>query len=108
MKKSYKLLPEDNAVILFLLIIFSAGLYYFVWLARISRIFNDNPHTNIILTFLTAGIWGLYLNIRYLQKSEELNHREFKWHYLLFVPILPLPPLMIQNNISEYVKRDEQ
>jgi len=105
MRKTYKLIPEDNAVILFLLIICSFGLYYFVWLSRISRLFNDNPTSNIILTIMTVGIWGLYLNMRYLQKSEELNRRDFKWYFLLFVALIPLPILIIQNNISEYVKR---
>ncbi len=106
MRKTFKIIPEDNPVILFLLLIFSFGLYYFVWLARMSRLFNDNPTSNIILFIMTAGIWGLYLNIRYLQKSEELNKRDFKWFFLLFVLLGPLPMLIIQNNVSEYAKRE--
>lgn len=106
MRRKYTIRPEDNAVILFLLLIFSFGLYYFVWLARISRLFNDNPTSNIILSVLTAGVWAVYLNIRYLQKSEELNKRDFKWYFLLFIWLLPLPVLIIQNNISEYARRD--
>ncbi len=96
MKEEY--IPEDNLVVMFLLFILTAGLYYFWWLARASKIFSDNPVSNILLVLLTAGIWSLYINIKYMQKSEEINGREMKWHMVLFVPI---SPLIIQHNINE-------
>jgi hypothetical protein len=91
-------IPEDNLVVLFLLFILTGGIYYFWWLARTSELFNDNPVSNILLVILTAGLWGLYLNIKYMQKSEELNGREMKWHLILFFFIAPL---IIQHNINE-------
>ena len=91
-------IPENNLVVLFLLVILTSGLYYFWWLARISKIFDDNPVSNILLFILTLGIWGLYINLKYIQKSEELNGRDMKWYLILF---LPISFLIIQHNINE-------
>ncbi|MBN2435459.1 MAG: hypothetical protein JXK07_09375 [Spirochaetes bacterium] len=99
MNAQYKPIPEDNTFILMLLIIFSGGLYYLWWLSRVSRLFNDNPVTNILLVFATLGLWALYLNIRYLQKSEEINGRSIQWYIIFF---LPFAVLIIQNNINEH------
>lgn len=91
-------IPENNLVVLFLLFILTAGLYYFWWLARISRIFNDDPVINILLTIFTVGIWGIFLNLRYMQKSENINGRDMKWFMVFF---LPISPIIIQNNVNE-------
>ena len=93
-----KHIPEDNLVVLLLLILLTGGLYYFWWLARISKIFDDNPVSNIFLIFLTGGIWLLYINIKYMQKSEEMNGRYMLWYMILF---LPISCLIIQHNINE-------
>ena len=100
--KRYTLCPEDNTFVLLLLILFSLGTYYFRWLVRVSRLFNDNPATNILLVIFTAGIWGFYLNLRYMEKSEKLNRRESGWYTLFLGFIFPLPILIVQNNINEY------
>ncbi|OHD68978.1 MAG: hypothetical protein A2W19_07075 [Spirochaetes bacterium RBG_16_49_21] len=94
-------IPENNLVVLFLLMILTGGLYYFWWVTRISRIFNDDPVVNILLTIFTCGIWGLYLNLKYLQKSEILNGRDVKWYMIFFLPLLFIFPLFIQHNINE-------
>ncbi len=91
-------IPEYNLVVLFLLLILTGGFYYFWWLARVSRIFGDDPVINIMLTIFTIGIWGLYLNLKYMQKSEMVNGRDIKWFMILF---LPLSPIIIQHNINE-------
>jgi hypothetical protein len=91
-------IPENNLVVLFLLFILTGGLYYFWWLARVSRIFNEDPVINILLTVFSAGIWSLYLNVRYMQKSEMINGRDVKWYMILFIFI---SPIIIQNNINE-------
>ena len=113
-------IPENNLVVLLLLTILSGGLYLFWWIARISRVFNDNPVTNILLiifSILTAFcisiffpvitntlivfiscIWYFYISIKYLQKSEELNGRDMPWFMVLF---LPISFLIIQHNINE-------
>lgn len=91
-------IPENNLIVLLLLIILTCGLYFFWWLARISRIFGDDPVINIILVIFTAGIWLLYLNLKYMQKSELLNGRDSKWYMILFIPIAPI---IIQHNINE-------
>jgi len=91
-------IPENNLVVLFILFILTGFLYYFWWLARVSKIFGDDPVMNILLTLFTVGIWGLYLNMRYMQKSEMMNERDVKWYMIIF---LPLAPLIIQNNINE-------
>jgi len=91
-------IPENNLVVLFLLFVLTGGLYYFWWLARVSRIFNEDPVINILLTVFSAGIWSLYLNIRYMQKSEIINGRDVKWYMILFIFI---SPIIIQNNINE-------
>ena len=96
MKDEY--IPENNLVVLFLLFILTFGFYYFWWLARVSRLFDDNPVSNIILAIFTLGIWSLYLNMKYMQKSEELNGREIKWYMVFF---LIISPLIIQHNINE-------
>jgi len=90
--------PENNLMVMLLLIILTFGLYYFWWLAKVSRIFNDDPVTNILLTVFTLGIWGIYINLKYMQKSEMLNGRDMKWFMFLF---LPISPLIIQHNINE-------
>ncbi|MGL4370775.1 MAG: hypothetical protein ACRCUT_14050 [Spirochaetota bacterium] len=91
-------IPENNLVVLLLLFLITGGLYYFWWLVRISRMFHDNPVSNVLLSILTGMIWSLYLGIRYMQKSEELNGRDMKWYMVLF---LPISMLIIQNNINE-------
>jgi len=113
-------IPENNLVVLFLLTILSGGLYLFWWIARVSRIFDDSPVNNILLiiiplalafgghfflhtidiyTTIAAGfIWFFYLNIKYLQKSEQLNGREMPWFMVIF---LPISFLVIQHNINE-------
>ncbi len=98
MNKAVSYNPEDNLVILLLMIIFSLGFYYFWWLVKISKIFGDNPVSNIMLFIFTLGIWGLYLSLKYLQKSEEINGRDMKWYMIFF---LPISFLIIQNNINE-------
>ena len=91
-------IPENNLFVLFLLIIATVGFYYFWWLARTSKLFNDDPIINIIMTIFTGGIWGLYLNLKYHQKSENINGRDAKWYMIFFLPALPI---MIQHNINE-------
>jgi len=91
-------IPENNLVILLLLFILTAGLYYFWWLARVSRVFNDDPVINILLTVFSAGIWSFYINLKYMQKSEMLNGRDMKWFMVIF---LPISPIIIQHNINE-------
>ena len=90
--------PENNLMVMLLLIILTFGLYYFWWLAKVSRIFSDDPVINILLTIFTLGIWSLYLNLQSMQKSEMLNGRDMKWFMFLF---LPISPLIIQHNINE-------
>lgn len=96
MKNEY--IPENNLVVLFLLFVLTGGLYYFWWLARVSRIFNDNAISNILLVLLTIGAWSIYINVKFIQKSEELNGREMKWYMVFF---LVLAPLIVQHNINE-------
>jgi hypothetical protein len=91
-------IPENNLVVLFFMMVLTLGLYYFWWLARTSRIFGEDPVINILLAIFTFGMWGVYLNLRYMQKSEMLNGREVKWYIILFILILPI---MIQNNLNE-------
>ncbi len=96
MKNEY--IPENNLVVLFLLLILTLGLYYFWWLARVSRIFNDNPISNILLVILTFGSWSIYINVKFIQRSEEINGREMKWYMVFF---LFMAPLIVQHNINE-------
>ena len=91
-------IPENNLVVLLLLFVLTCGLYYFWWLARISRVFNDDPVINTLLTIFTAGLWAIYLNLRYMQKSENINGRDMKWFMVFF---LPISPLIIQSNVNE-------
>jgi len=91
-------IPENNLVVLLLLFVLTLGLYYFWWLARVSRVFNDDPVINILLTIFTFGLWGVYLSLKYLQKSEILNGRDVKWYMIFFVPVMPI---IIQHNLNE-------
>jgi hypothetical protein len=95
-------IPENNLVVLLLLIILTGTLYLFWWIARVSKIFNDDPVINIILTIFTCGIWFIYLLVKYMQKSEMMNGREMNWFLIIFVlvPFL-IPPIIIQHNINE-------
>lgn len=90
--------PENNLMVMLLLLVLTLGLYYFWWLAKVSRIFKDDPAINILLSIFTLGIWSLYINLKYMQKSEMLNGRDMKWFMFLF---LPISPLIIQHNINE-------
>ncbi len=83
----HEYIPENNLMVMFLLIIITMGTYYFWWLARTSRVFGDDPVMNILLTIFTFGIWSLYLNLKYMQKSEMMNGRDMKWFMILFLPI---------------------
>ncbi len=91
-------IPENNLVVLFFLLLFSGGLYYFWWLARVSNMFGDRSVNNIVLSVVTCGIWILYINIKYMQRSELLNGRDTTWYMFLF---LPVAPLVIQHNLNE-------
>ncbi len=91
-------IPENNLVVLFFLFILTGGLYYFWWLARVSKIFGDDPIINILLSIFSATIWSQYLNLKYLQKSENMNGRDIKWFMIIF---LPISPIIIQHNINE-------
>ena len=91
-------IPENNLVVLFFLLILTGTIYYLWWLSRTCKIFGEDPVINILLTIFTFGIWGIYLNLRFFQKSEMLNGREAKWYIILFFPFLPI---MIQNNLNE-------
>ena len=62
-------IPENNLVVLLLMFLLTGGLYYFWWLVRISKIFGDNPISNVLLTIFTAGIWAIYLNLKNKQKE---------------------------------------
>jgi hypothetical protein len=90
--------PENNLIVLLLLTLLTAGLYLFWWIVRVSRIFNENPTSNILLIVFTGGIWYLYISLKFIQKSEQLNGRDAKWYMIFF---LPLSFLIIQNNINE-------
>ena len=90
--------PENNLIVLLLLTMLTAGLYLFWWIGKVSKIFNDNPMSNILLIFFTCGVWYLYLSLKYIQKSEQLNGRDTKWYVIFF---LPISFLIIQNNINE-------
>jgi hypothetical protein len=94
-------IPENNLVVLLLMLFVTGGLYYFWWMVRTSKAFGDNPVSNVILTIFTVGLWGLYLNLRYMQKSEELNNRDMKWFMIVFLFIPVIAVLIIQNNINE-------
>lgn len=98
--KKYDYIPEDNLIVLLLLILLTGGIYYFWWLVRISRMFGDDPVSNVLLVIFTVGVWGLYLSLKYMQKSEELNQRDMKWYMFFF---LPMSILIIQNNINEKI-----
>jgi MFS superfamily sulfate permease-like transporter len=98
MEAKTEYMPENNLVVLLLLLLLTGGLYYFWWLVRASRIFGDNPVSNVMLVIFTAGLWAIYLNLKYMQKSEEINSRDMKWYMVLF---LPMSVLIIQNNINE-------
>jgi hypothetical protein len=91
-------IPENNLFVLFLLMVITGGLYFFWWLARVSKIFGDDPIINILLTIFTFPIWGSYLCLKYMQKSEMINGRDMKWYMILFLPLLPI---MIQHNLNE-------
>ena len=91
-------IPENNLVVMLLLIVLTLGTYYFWWLSRVSRVFGDDPVMNILMTIFTFGMWGVYLNLKYMQKSEMLNGRDLKWFMVFF---LPISPIIIQHNINE-------
>lgn len=90
--------PENNLMVLFLLTVLTCGLYLFWWIAKVSRTFEDNPVSNILLIIFTCGIWYLFISLKYMQKSEQINGRDSKWYMIIF---LPISFLVIQNNINE-------
>jgi hypothetical protein len=90
--------PENNLIVLLLLTILTSGLYLFWWIGKVSKTFSDNPKSNIMLIIFTCGVWYLYLSLKYIQKSEQLNGRDTKWYMIFF---LPISFLIIQNNINE-------
>jgi hypothetical protein len=90
--------PENNLIVLLLLVVLTGTLYIFWWIARVSKIFNDNPVSNIMLMIFTFGIWYLYISMKYIYRSEQLNGRDSKWYMIFFIPI---SFLIIQNNINE-------
>ena len=91
-------IPENNLVVLLLLMIITCYFYVFWWLARVSRIFGDDPAINILLSIFTCGFWFIYLMLKYMQKSEIMNGRQMKWYMIFF---FLLAPIIIQHNINE-------
>ncbi len=98
---------RENLIVLMALIIASLGTYSFVWIARVSRTFGDDPVTNVVLSIVSGGGWLIFLYLRYLSKAEQLNGREVPWYYVIFVLLSFgfLAPLMIQLDLNEYVER---
>ena len=95
-------IPENNLFVLYLLLLVTGGLYIFWWLARVSKIFQEDPVKNILLCIFTGGIWLLYILLKFMQKSEALNGRSMNWLLLVFFPLAPvIMPLIIQHNINE-------
>jgi len=97
---------RENLIVLTALIVASIGTYSFVWIARASRTFGDDPVTNVVLSIVTGGGWLLFLYLRYLSKAEQLNGREVPWYYVIFVLLSVgfLAPLMIQLDLNEYAE----
>ena len=91
-------IPENNLVVLLLLLLITGYLYVFWWLARVSRVFGDDPAINILLSIFTGGLWFVYLMLKYMQKSEIMNGRQMKWYMAFF---FLLAPIIIQHNINE-------
>ena len=97
---------SENLIVFTILMVCTAGLYSLIWLGRTSASFNDDPTTNVVMTVVTCGLWGLVLNLRYVQLSEELNGRTIQWYNAILVLIQPfLGPLMIQQNLNEYLNK---
>ena len=102
--------PDDfkelNLIVLGLLSIITFPLYYLIWQARISKAMKMDPIMNIILTVATAGLWALYLHIKWIQDTAEINDDNLTW--LELVLALPVAPLVIQNNINLYIAERRQ
>jgi energy-converting hydrogenase Eha subunit C len=100
---------EENLMILMTLLICTFGAYSLIWLARTSKAFGDDPVTQVVMTVLSGGVWGLVLNLRYLDMAERLNGRDLAW-YNAILAIFPLPlmgTMMVQLNLNEAIQRDQ-
>jgi hypothetical protein len=64
---------------LLLLGLFTCGIYLLVWkyqttaeLQRASGDMTIKPELDLLLTFVTCGLWGIYTDYRNAQKTHEL------------------------------------
>ena len=62
----YEKYTSENLIV-FTILMVCTGLYSLIWLGRTSASFNDDPTTNVVMTVVTSGLWGLVLNLRYVQ-----------------------------------------
>ena len=97
---------EENLIVFATLMICTLGLYSLVWIARVSKQMGDDPVTNVVLVFITFGMWFIFLCLRYMQKSQILNGRTIMWYEVFFVLFPMLAPLVIQMNINEYARNN--
>jgi uncharacterized protein YacL len=98
---------EENLMILMILLTCTFGAYALIWLARTSKAFGDDPVTQVVMTILSGGIWGLVLNLRYLDMAERQNGRELAW-YNAILAVFPLPimgTMMVQLNLNEALQK---
>ena len=96
---------DENLMILLILLTCTFGAYGLIWLARTSKAFGDDPTTQVVMTILSGGVWGLILNLRYLDMAERLNGRNLAW-YNAILATFPLPlmgPMMVQLNLNEHL-----
>ncbi len=90
-----------NLTVFGLLIIVTFPVYYLIWQSRISRAMKMDPLTNILLTIFTAGAWALYLHIKWIQDTAEINKDNLTWLELIFAMVVA--PMVIQNNINLFI-----
>ena len=98
---------SENLIVFTTLMVCTGGLYSLIWLGRTSASFDDDPTTNVVMTLVTCGAWAMVLNLRYLGLSESLNGRSFQWYNPVLVLLggMLLGPLMIQQNVNEYMSK---
>lgn len=91
-----------NVIVLFMLTVFTFGVYGLIWLARTSRAFKDDPLTVVVLSPL--GLFPFFF-LRYMGLSHKLNGREMPWYEAFF---FLFGFVIIQMNLNEYIAKKEQ
>lgn len=95
-----------NLIVYTLLLVCSAGVYSYLWLARVTKVMGHDPFTVIGMCLLLPLLPLSIIFVRYYRRAEKLlkNEPSLILEFLSALPVVNLlvAPLLIQLVLNEY------